>query len=66
MAKGHFDRVNDAVFDLLTHETIMTRETILEYAKKHMVCPFEMALDTATWCDLSLAIIIMLLIRRPL
>ena len=29
----------------------MTRETILEYAKKHMVCPFEMALDTATWCD---------------
>lgn len=50
-AKGHFDRVNDAVFDLLTHETIMTRETILEYAKKHMVCPFEMALDTATWCD---------------
>ena len=50
-AKGHFDRVNDAVFDLLTYETIMTRETILEYAKKHMVCPFEMALDTATWCD---------------
>lgn len=50
-AKGHFDRVNDAVFDLLTHETIMTRETILAYAKKHMVCPFEMALDTATWCD---------------
>lgn len=50
-AKGHFDRVNDAVFDILTHETIMTRDIINEYATKHMVCPFEMSLDISTWCD---------------
>ncbi|MCD7824385.1 MAG: ATP-dependent DNA helicase [Clostridiaceae bacterium] len=50
-AKGHFDRVNDAVFDILTHETLMNRNTILEYAEKHMVCPFEFSLDIATWCD---------------
>lgn len=51
-AKGHFDRINDAVFDVLTHETIITRDTVSEYAAKHMVCPFEMALDISTWCDI--------------
>lgn len=50
-AKGHFDRINDAVFDVLTHETVITRDTVLEYAGKHMVCPFEMSLDISTWCD---------------
>lgn len=50
-AKGHFDRINDAVFDVLTHETVITRDTVLQYAKKHMVCPFEMSLDISTWCD---------------
>ncbi len=50
-AKGHFDRVNAAVFDLLVHESRVDREMILEYAKKHQVCPFEMCLDTATWAD---------------
>lgn len=50
-AKGHFDRINDAVFDILTHETAMTREKICSYAEKHCVCPFEMSLDISTWCD---------------
>lgn len=50
-AKGHYDRVNDAVYDLLTSEDEITRNLIMEYAQKHMVCPFEMCLDTATWAD---------------
>ena len=50
-ARGHFDRVNDAVFDLLTHEHAITRETILAYAEQYQVCPFEMGLDVSTWCD---------------
>lgn len=50
-ANGHFDRVNDAVFDLLTHECLITRDIVSQYADKHEVCPFEMGLDTATWCD---------------
>lgn len=50
-ALGHFDRVNDAVFDLLTHENSISREVILAYAEKHTVCPFEMSLDVSTWCD---------------
>jgi len=50
-AKGHFDRVNDAVFELLQESDIFTREEILEQAKKHTVCPFELSLDVATWVD---------------
>ena len=50
-ALGHFDRVNDAVFELLTQENIITRETILSYAEKWNVCPFEMSLDVSSWCD---------------
>ncbi len=50
-AKGHFDRVNDAVYDMLTHEEMVDRTTIEKYAEKHMVCPFEMSLDVATWAD---------------
>lgn len=50
-AKGHFDRVNDAVFDMLTHTDDMSRGKIEEYARKHQVCPFEMSLDLSVWTD---------------
>ena len=50
-AKGHYDRVNDAVYDLLQKEDMLTREVILQQTEKHCVCPFELGLDLATWCD---------------
>lgn len=50
-AKGHFDRVNDAVYDMVTHEDVIDRETIEEYAAKYMVCPFEFTLDATYWVD---------------
>ena len=50
-AKGHFDRVNEAVFQLLQNEDCYSRETILEYSEKYQVCPYEMSLDVATWVD---------------
>lgn len=50
-AKGHFDRVNDAVFDLITHSGDWSREVLEEQAKKHMVCPFEMSLDVSNRAD---------------
>ena len=50
-AKGHFDRVNDAVYDLITTAHEMTREVLETQAKKFRVCPFEMALDVSTWVD---------------
>lgn len=50
-AKGHFDRVNDAVFHLLTERDSYDRNTLMEYSEKYQVCPYEMCLDVATWVD---------------
>lgn len=50
-ARGHYERVNEAVYDMLTHEEKLTREIILSYAEKHEVCPFEMGLDAALFAD---------------
>lgn len=50
-AKGHFDRVNEAIFDLIDHEDEITRECIERYAEKHQVCPFEFQLDVSMWTD---------------
>lgn len=50
-AKGHFDRINDAVFALLTEKESFDRDTLLAHAEKWDVCPFEMSLDLSTWVD---------------
>lgn len=50
-AKGHYDRINDAIYDLLTSSDNFTRERIEEYAKKYQVCPFEMCLDMSLFSD---------------
>ena len=54
-ARGHFDRVNDAVFELLSSYDDNTgnynRDRIMAQAEKWQVCPFEMALDVSLWAD---------------
>ncbi len=51
-ALGHYDRVNDAVYSLLTEgPDDLNRETLLAWADKHRVCPFEMSLDVSSWTD---------------
>lgn len=50
-AKGHFDRVNDAVFDIIHEQQGITREIILDYADRYRVCPFEFCLDISSWAD---------------
>lgn len=50
-ARGHYDRINNAVYDLLTHEDQFTREIIEKYAMIHQVCPFEMTLDMSLFSD---------------
>lgn len=50
-AKGHYDRINDAIYDLLTSEEGFSRGKIEEYALKHQVCPFEMCLDMSLFAD---------------
>ena len=50
-AKGHFDRINDALYALVSEQTSFTREVILEYAERFRVCPFELSLDAALFSD---------------
>ena len=50
-AKGHYDRVNDAVYELITGSDEMSREILIEQARKWKVCPHEMSLDVSLWVD---------------
>ena len=50
-ANGHFDRINDALYDILTVEVNYSRERIAAYADRHQVCPFEMGLDISLFSD---------------
>lgn len=51
-AKGHYDRVNDAIMDIFENEDLITRDVAIFYAKKHNVCPFEFILDVSLWADI--------------
>lgn len=50
-ARGHFDRVNEALWALVTQEDRLTRTCIEEYAQRYTVCPFELQLDASLFCD---------------
>ncbi len=50
-AKGHFDRVNDAVYAALSRANVFDRQTILDLAEEYQVCPFEFSLDLSNWVD---------------
>lgn len=50
-AKGHYDRVNDAIYNMLVSENEISRERIEEYAMRYQVCPMEMSLDVSLWAD---------------
>jgi len=50
-AKGHYDRINKAIFKTVTTSSVFERESILEAAMKYQVCPFEFCLDLSLWVD---------------
>ncbi len=50
-AHGHYDRINEALFDLVTSRERLTRDVIEEYALKYRVCPFELQLDASLFSD---------------
>lgn len=51
-ANGHYDRVDDAAYEILQEKDLLTREDIEAYARKYEVCPFELALDLSVWSDI--------------
>lgn len=51
-AKGHFDRAPDAVFSLLTSgPNVLDSGVFRQQAEGHRVCPFQLELDAASFCD---------------
>ena len=51
-AKGHYDRVNEAVLSALQERDRFDLEVIDQIAQKYQVCPFELTLDIAIWADI--------------
>lgn len=51
-AKGHYDRINQAILDILENQDNLSRDIIESYAKKHNVCPFEFSLDLSLYSDI--------------
>ncbi|MBC1735395.1 ATP-dependent DNA helicase [Listeria seeligeri] len=50
-ARGYYDRLNEALFDMLGQEEAITRTVVEQYARKYTLCPFELSLDVALFCD---------------
>lgn len=50
-ADGYYDRLNEAMLDLLSNNQVIDRKTIEAYARKHTICPFEFSLDVAYEAD---------------
>ncbi len=49
-ARGHFDRINEALLAALSEEAL-TRDRIVAISKAHQVCPFELTLEMVGWAD---------------
>ena len=50
-AKGHFDRINDALYAFLTEETDYSRAQVLAWSEQYNVCPYELQLEMANFAD---------------
>lgn len=51
-ANGYYDRVEDAIFELIESGNGYPRNLICEVAKKHRVCAYELSLDLSELCDI--------------
>ena len=50
-ARGHFDRVNQALYELLTTRDAFTREEIESISVRYEVCPYALARDLSEFSD---------------
>ena len=50
-ARGHFDRVNAAIDELLRNESAFGRKVLLDAAEKYRICPYELSLDLTDFSD---------------
>jgi len=50
-AKGHYDRINDALYSIITEEDLFNRDIIYEYSQKNKVCPYRLSLELTRFSD---------------
>ena len=50
-ANGYYERLKDALANLLDSAVPYDRAALTETARRHRVCPFELGLDLSEWCD---------------
>ena len=50
-ARDYYSKIDNVIEDILDNEDTIFREEIIKYSKKHKICPFELSLDLANWCD---------------
>ncbi len=50
-AKGFYDRCPSAICDALSTQSGFGRASVLEFAKKHHICPYEFQLELSELCD---------------
>lgn len=50
-AKGHFERVNACLYEMITKEERFDRDVIEQYARSYEVCPYELSLDVSLFAD---------------
>lgn len=51
-SRGYYDRVGDAVYELLSSHDGYTSVLIKEVAAKYNICPYELSLDLSEHCDI--------------
>lgn len=51
-ANGYFDRINNALKEILRNEYKYSRENLESLSEKYNLCPFELALDLTMFSDL--------------
>ncbi len=51
-AKNYYSKLNAAILDCLQNDYLFDYETILKYALKYEICPFEFSLDLSKLCTL--------------
>ena len=50
-AKGHYDRINDALYAFLTEGADYSRNEVLAWSEQYSVCPYELQLELANFAD---------------
>jgi len=51
-ANGYYSKVFKAIEDVFMNESKFSRHVIDTYARKHVVCPFELSLDLSNYSDI--------------